>query len=432
MGFKVSPSSVPTRHWLFYIAGFLGILLINNALLTMLIYRYDPGIPNPENLPFLVSSAFVGVAIFISRILGAIAQPMIGYASDRLQSPWGQRRPFLAMAILPLAASFILLFTPPQTINGRVTLFYLVILLSLFYLAFAAYQVPYLAWLSTLAPNAEQKVTLSTWLAAAGLTGSAIGAVGAPWLSQKYGFYGMALMLGSVGFVSLLLPLRVPEQLRPSHDHHPPFWQSLRLGWHNSAFRIYIAGIAAAWIAVSIVSVCPTFLAVALLHRDVSFGGVINGVILGGTVIGFIPVSLLARHWGKGQTFQRSMIWLGCGLVTISVMPFFVGTTLPPWLALLLIGNLGAASFFILPNAMLPDVISHGAKDQGIGQEAIYFGTRGLLVEISIGFGSLLAGLILALGKTSEQPWGVQLAFPIAGIFALAAAGAFIFYPIER
>ena len=36
------------------------------------------------------------------------------------------------------------------------------------------------------------------------------------------------------------------------------------------------------------------------------------------------------------------------------------------------------------------------------------------------------------LGKTPAQPWGVQIAFPVAGLFALAAAWASVFYPIEE
>lgn len=424
-------TSVVATRWLPYISGFLGILLINNALLTMLIYRYDPGIPNADNLPFLVPSAFVGVAIFISRIVGAIAQPILGYNSDRLHSRWGQRRPFLAAAILPLTASFLLLFTPPLDMANGVKMVYLVSLLCLFYVAFAAYQVPFLAWLPALAPTTEQKIGLSTWVAAAGLLGSAIGAIGSPWLSQRYGFTGMAGVLASIAALMLLLPLTVPETPQSCQMHPPPFWQSWQWSWQNRAFRIYLVGIAAAWIAVSIVSVCPTFLAVALLKQDVSFGGVINAVIFTGTVVGFLPALLLARRWGKGLTFQRSMIWLGCGLLMMAMMPILAGTRFSPWLALLLIGNLGAASFFILPNAMLPDVIAQGSSAQTVRREAMYFGARGLLVEISMGVGFLLAGALLMLGKTPAQPWGVQLAFPVAGLFALMAAWAFSFYPLR-
>ena len=66
--------------WLPYMLGLFGMLLIYSALLTMLIYRYDPGIPNANELPFLVSSALVGTAI--NKLLSS---------TDNLKSPLSGR-----------------------------------------------------------------------------------------------------------------------------------------------------------------------------------------------------------------------------------------------------------------------------------------------------------------------------------------------------
>lgn len=424
--------SLLLTKWLPYITGFLGLLSINRALLTMLIYRYDPGIPNPSHLPFLVSSIIVGIVMFVSRFIGALIQPAIGYCSDRFQSRWGQRRPFLAVAVLPLTLSFILLFIPPLDSTSIGNVVYLLILLCLFYLALAAYQIPYLALLPALAPTVPQRIHLSTLMAAAGLLGSALGGIGAPWLSQHYGFPRMASIIGGISFVTMLLPLIVQEDVIPSKPESLPFWKSLKSGWQNNCFCIYLTGIASAWIAITISSVCSTFLAVALLNKDMSFGSVINGLMLLGTVGGFVLVVPLARRWGKSYTFQLSMAWLGGGLLAVAIWPFLVGAALLPWLALIALTNLGAASFLILPNAMLPDIIERDRKEFGVRREAIYFGARGLLVETSIGIGSLLAGALLMLGKTPMQPWGVQIAMPVAGLFVLGAAGAFAFYPIKK
>lgn len=103
-----------------------------------------------------------------------------------------------------------------------------------------------------------------------------------------------------------------------------------------------------------------------------------------------------------------------------------------PWLGLILISNLAVASLLSLPSAMLPDVIAQDYLILGIQQEAIYYGLRGFIFQTSQGIGSLLVGIILMLGKTPEQPWGVQLAFPIAAVFALVAAWSFACYPIKK
>lgn len=419
--------------WLLYITGIFGLLLINNAVLTMLIYRYDPGIPNPNNLPFLVPSALVGIAMLVSRLSGAMSQPVIGHISDRFCSPWGRRRPFLAMAIVPMVISFFLLLTPPLDYSEMANLVYLSILLCLLSFAIAIYQVSYLAWLPSLTQTPQQRVTLSSLMAISGMLGASIGGIGSPLLVDRYGFSEMAIILGTISFITLSTPLAIAEKTFVSTKiESPAFGKSLRSALQDRSFRSYVAGFSSAGIAMSIVSACPAFLAVALLGKDVSFGTVVNGIILGSGIIGFAVVIPLAKRWGKRRAFQWAMAWLGCGLLIIGILPLLVGQALTPWLLLLLLTNLGSSSFFILPNAMLPDVIDRDEQNFGVRREAIFFGTRGFIQNASQGIGVFLAGIILMLGKTPAQPWGVQLAFPIAGFFALAAAWAFVFYPIEE
>ena len=426
------PISRMLLKWLPYITGIMGLLLINNAVLTMLIYRYDPGIPNPNNLPFLVPSALVGIAMLVSRLGGAMTQPIIGHLSDRYWSRWGRRRPFLAMAILPLVVSFFFLLTPSVNYSRIENIVYLIVLLCLLNLAIAIYQVSYLAWLPSLTQTLEQRVTLSSLMAIFGMLGASIGGIGSPLLVDKYGFQGMATTLGFISFIALSMPLIIKEEIVPSQIESPTFWKSLRSTLQNQSFRSYVAGFSSAGIAMSIVAACPAFLAVALLGKDVSFGTVVNGIILGSGIMGFAIVIPLAKRWGKRRAFQWAMLWLGCGMLILGILPLLVGKALAPWLLLLLFSNLGSSSFFILPNAMLPDVIDRDERNFGVRREAIFFGTRGLLQNMSQGIGVFLAGILLMLGKTPAQPWGVQIAFPVAGLFALAAAWAFVFYPIEE
>ena len=277
-------------------------------------------------------------------------------------------------------------------------------LLCLFYLALAIYQIPYLALLPGLTQTAKERVNLSTLMALFGLLGAAIGGIGAPLLTNTYGFPEMAAIVSGISSIALLMPLAVKGEVVTSTVNSPNFWKSLPIVWQNRSFRSYMAGFSLAWIGVSISSICSNFLAVALLHKEIGFGAVVNGIVLGSAVSGFALLIPLTRGWGKKTTFQFSMVWLGCGLLAVGILPFLVGTALPPWLGLLLLTNLGMAGFFILPNAMLPDVIEQDHQKFGEQREAIYFGIRGLLVEVSQGLGALLAGTLLMLGKTPAQP----------------------------
>jgi glycoside/pentoside/hexuronide:cation symporter, GPH family len=415
--------------WLLYISGFFGLFLINNTVIVMLIYRYDPGLNNPNNLPFLISSVLVGIGMFVCRSLGALTQPLIGYYSDLHWGRWGKRRPFMAIALLPMIVCFILLFAPPINLSVSLTLIYLIAILILFYLAVACYQIPYLAWLPSLAPNSEKQVKLATLMAIASIGGTAISGLAAPWLTQQYGFQVMALIIGIMSLLVLSFPLAISEKFTQASTNQLPFRKSLQFAWQNQVFKSYLIGITSAWIAISIVSVVPTFIAIALLKKNVGFGSLINITALLGIISGFFFVTPMIKHWGKKKTFQVSMVWFAIGLFLLSVYSVKTPQTLL-WLSLLLVSYLGLTSFFILPNAMLPDVIAQDTSLQEQKREAIYFGTRGLLIEVGIGLGFLIASILLLLGKTPEQPWGIIVSLLAAIIFALVAAWAFNFYSI--
>lgn len=420
----------PQLPWLLYAPGFLGVFLINSALTSILLYRYDPGPNNAGQLPVLVPTAIVGIAFFVGRVLGAVLQPLVGYLSDNTQSKWGRRRPFLAVSTLPMVSSFILLFNPliDATTSGNSV--YLVGLLSLFCLAMAIYQVPYLAWLPELAPQDNQKVVLASWLAIASLMGTIGGGVGTPWLSAHYGFSTMTMVISVCSVVALLLPLLTPEPARQKPERLP-LLTVLRMSWQNVSFRSYVMGISAAWVAMSILAVCPPFLAISLLHKDIGFGALITALVMAGSAGGMILTRPLVERLGKKRTFQIAMMWSSIGLVSLAIASVFIGPFLPLWLLLIPVCSLGLGCFMVLPNAMLPDVIEQDVK-LGKSAQAVYFGSRGLFRELSVGLGILIVGVLLSLGNTAANPLGAQLSLVTAGVFVFISAGFWTIYPISK
>ena len=419
-------------QWIFYISGSLGLHLLINVLSTLLIYRYDPGIPNERNLPLLVSSAGIGIAQLFGRTISAFAQPTIGYFSDSFSSRWGKRRPFLAVGTLPAIISFMLLYMPPLGYGTTINLIYVITLLGVFYISYATYFVPYLAWLPTLAPNSEQTITLSTMMAVSSLVGTALGGVIAPLLISALDFQKMALIIGGVALLTMLMPLTNAEkpadsriEQMQSSSKTPTFWDSCQTVWQTPSLRSHMLGFSLIWIAVTILTGCTTYIAVAVLNKGLSFGGVLNGIFLAGVAIAFPLIVAFAKRIGAKEALSRAMLWSGFGLIFLGLWSILVSKGLSAWLTLLFLSSFGWAGFFILPNAILPDLVRETSKTIGGQKEAVYFGIRGFLAEISIGLGALLTGLFFLLGKTPEQPWGIEIALVAAGLFALASVKAF-------
>lgn len=66
----------------------------------------------------VVKRVLAGLALGIAVAVDAVSNPLIGSVSDRWRSRLGCRHPFMWSSIVPLCASFYLLFEPPVSIEG--------------------------------------------------------------------------------------------------------------------------------------------------------------------------------------------------------------------------------------------------------------------------------------------------------------------------
>ena len=67
----------------------------------------------------LMSPAVMGTIFGASRIWDAISDPIAGYLTDRTRSRLGRRRPWLLAAALPIGGIYIMLWSPPEAMQGQ-------------------------------------------------------------------------------------------------------------------------------------------------------------------------------------------------------------------------------------------------------------------------------------------------------------------------
>ena len=77
------------------------------------------------NGPLLISLALV-----ISRFVDMVTDPVVGFLSDKVNTRWGRRIPFIAVGIIPLALFTIAFFYPPMN-NEKLAFIYLAIVGSM-------------------------------------------------------------------------------------------------------------------------------------------------------------------------------------------------------------------------------------------------------------------------------------------------------------
>jgi glycoside/pentoside/hexuronide:cation symporter, GPH family len=116
----MSKPSLPLSKQVSYAIGQLGWSILINIIGFWQVYMYLP--PAEAGFPDLISKvAFLGISTIgvvsaLGRLWDGVTDPIIANMSDRWQSKWGRRVPFLAVGAVPAALFCALIFLPPDKI----------------------------------------------------------------------------------------------------------------------------------------------------------------------------------------------------------------------------------------------------------------------------------------------------------------------------
>ncbi len=405
-----------TAQGVLYASAYLGISLVTYVVGSWITYFYTP--PVDSGLVARLSPTLVGIAVALGRIVDAVADPLVGAASDRLQSPRGRRLPFMRGSVIPLAAVFALLWTPPAFLGEAGAFLYLSVSLSLFFILYTLYVAPYLALLPELATRRDQRIAWSGWQGLFNIAGTALGGLGAGLLIEAAGFAAMGGVLALVAFASLALPAWLLREREGARGEAPPpsLVESVRLTMANPAFRPYVAGQFFFWLALYVMIAAIPYLATVVMGGSEADATVALGLALAVALLALAPLSALSRAVGLKKALNLAMGWFaavlllagGIGRLPLPLSPYAQG------LLVFALAGVPLAALFVFPNALLAEVTDIDFQRTGSRREAVYFGVQGFIVKLAVGLSALVTtGIIDALGYSREAPWGVLALGPV-------------------
>lgn len=396
--------------------------------------------------PAGLSMAVASLVVFLGKTSDYLNDPVVGYISDRVRSPWGRRRPFLLWGALPFGITFFLLWLVPGQSPWLGALYY-VVAYMVFDLAASFVYIPYYALTPELSAHYDERTSLTAYrmvfsilgsLAAFAIPVDFVDGVG-PIKNTRQDFMWIAAAIALVCVLSIVAVFFFTrEQEINQSAERPGLRDALKAALHNRVFVLGGLVFLLSWTAVEILTAIIKYYIAFVLGREDSSMVFLLALFL--TALASLPLwNWLARRWNK----RRAYI-LGAGILAVALLAMLLldqDSSDLVVLLLCLLGGLGAGAIHLIPWSMLPDAVEVDEVSTGQRHEGTYYSLISLAQKISTSLAVPFAGLVMGVSgfaegqavQTAQARWGIKLAMGL-GPAVLLAAGIVcaMRYPLSR
>ncbi len=407
-------------------------------------------------------------AALFGIIWDAINDPLVGMLSDRVSTRWGRRRPFFLFFSIPFGLGFLFLWWAPPWRSQLL----LAATVTLAFMLSDTFQtmvsIPYYALTPEIAPDYDDRTSLTAYRMFFNLMASLSTAVAAPQildvalrhgLTQQQGYLIVAALFGGLAVIPFLLIFSfIPE---PPHAEasklarETPLRDTVKSAWENVPFRFAVALYILNWVTFDLVALMLPFFLVYWIARgnllaQASVFGIklaLESAVLGILLIvavSALPLWNAIAHWlGKRKAYIIGMsFWAVVQLMLYSLKPGEVKLVL--WMAAL--AGLSVSTAHVLPDAIFPDVIEWDELRTRQRREGIYYGIKNFLRKLT-GAGAIFGALqVLGWFGYKSPPKGVTsfaqsdralhairfLTGPTGSVILLSSILVAWFYPLTR
>jgi len=389
----------------------------------------------------------VGIVLLAVRLFDAVSDPVIGALSDRTDTRFGRRRPWLAGAVLPLVAAILFLFVPPGLEPDAAVAWFGVGMFAVF-LAWTAITVPYESLGPELSFDYDERTTilslrdgaliLGTVVAAAspaiveGVLGLADDAAGERAKFRAVAFAYAPLIVGACLLCAAVVRERDRSSLSAPSTN--PFRDLRRLAG-NRPFMILLASYTVAAIGSNLpATLIPYYVEYVIGDPDVEKFLLLYFV----TGVALLPLWVWAA-----KRIGKKWAWIAAASINAGTFAgvFFLGRgDVTAYAILVVASGIGFGATLALPSAMQADVIDYEELRSGKRREGEIIGIWAVSKKLAAAFGVFVAFPILGVAgyvPNVEQSESVTLVLRtmyalVPSLFNLLGLVIALAYPIDR
>lgn len=366
---------VPAWQKLCYGCGGLSDFFIQNTIQALAIPIFAVGMGlDPLILGFVLAG---------TKIVSAVADPLVGVLSDRTRSRWGRRKPFLITAAVIAALLLPFVFRVPDG-SSVVQFGYIAAILSFYFLTHSFFAVPYTALGYELTDDYDERTNIFAWKSYIGMIGVFVG-IWAYWFTllpvfgnEMNGAQVLGAILGVGVIIGSILVTRGTREIGERHaikKESIPVAQALKTTISNRSFLMIQGAVLVVALGLGIDATIGMYLHVHYTcGGEKDFAALIGGV--GGTLsTAMILVALgfatwLSKHLGKRPA---ALVGLGVMLLGACAIPWAMSPVFP-WLIVVVwvLNTFGSQMSNLLYGSMMADVCDEDELNTGERREGSY------------------------------------------------------------
>jgi len=427
---KTETAAIPLATVLLYNMAGYAFNLYDTVLYAWLPYYYVP--PEGSMRPAYISLALFGIILAAGRVLDAVSDPLVGYWSDHTRSRWGRRKPYIFVSGPLLFLSFLFVWRPPVPGTSWINAVYLGAVLFIYYWAYTAFLVPWLATVPEMSRNNDERVKIISIGIAIGIVGAAVGGGLSGILIGNRGVFCMALILGGSALISGILSLfGIREYYTPPERSEAPagFFKTMISVFNDKQVLSFSGMILFVQLTYQLMLMNVPYMTTLILKENESMASVLMGEVI--LLIGLstpLWYSLL-RRFPK----RRVMRWIIILMTGGFLLSFFVGRfgILDPFTQAMIIMPFAAipmGGMFTASIGLIADLSDYGELKSGLRSEAVYYGIYGIVRKFGWAFCSfILTATFSHFGYSSENPLGVRVIWLMCAVSCLI--GFLLFLP---
>lgn len=365
-----------------------------------------------------ISAAYAGIALLLPRIWDVVTDPLMGAISDRTNSRWGRRRPYVLVGGIAFGVFFFLMCAIPEFDSEVGKLIYFTVLYVLVSTAYTVYEVPLLAMSAEMTQDFHARTMLIGQYVTVIRVGLVFVAAAGPFVFSSLstlsdGFALLGAIAGLIMVFSAVIVFWGTKEAAQSEaiPHRLEPMKELRAVWTNRPFITLAVAYLFQNIGIGAQATTLIYFLVFVFQAPAESVGLIVALVTITAAV-FTPIwVVVARRFGKPRAYLLGLSMAAAMQAAIFVVnpgryaaPIFgadLGVTIATGFVLLtlmmVVGAIGDSAMVMLPRALVPDTVEVDELKTGIRREGTLMGALSFCRKLGMTCGAFLVSVGLTL-----------------------------------